>query len=687
LVYDRQNAFLDLFVGWSSTAINGCRDYTGRDWKNNTSSLLFTDVGKILLQPGRQGRLIFRGSSDLFKYLVKFPLTIIKSKYCFLFELSLGATIISSVLLVVYGSIVDVNANGQHSLESIKRVTPFDTPQIIVGNRPADVQINQQTHKIYVANKASNSVSVIDTDSGNIKTIPVQVQPQSIAIDELLNKIYVTNTLSNTVSVINGYNDIKIKDIPVREHPLAIVWEQFGHTYVANALNNTVSVIDDTNDTILRNIPVGINPVKMVAALNKIYVANAGSNTVSVINATTNTKICDIPVGINPKYLMIDSQPGWVKSYKIYVANGNKSVSVINDTTDTNLRNIPVGTDPVEMVSSTGTGNKIFVAVYPRVFPGRVLVSVINDTNDTILRNITVGYTVTPHYYRGFSILTANGQVYIANGQDSNTVSVINPASLNNKTDIRVGFNPALMAYNINNHMIYVVNEGGNKSGINIPGTVSVINRTSDELATGVIFNVNPANSGSIWCENKEYPTNVYLYVTSGTKCIAKSNQGFEFSSWVENLSNNSTVPLNQSAIFDSPSEPLLNTLGIKPNDTSATFDVNRFGAFTANFKQPKPLSSDDMYKALGAAVAINGAILTVPGWLRTRKQHKHLKKCVKMIDDDVGKSRKNAIEDIIIGYYVKGKLIEAHRQLLKDKISEYYDSAKGSEGAPFTRK
>ena len=51
------------------------------------------------------------------------------------------------------------------------------------------------------------------------------------------------------------------------------------------------------------------------------------------------------------------------------------------------------------------------------------------------------------------------------------------------------------------------------------------------------------------------------------------------------------------------------------------------------------------------------------------------------MIDDDVGKSHKNAIEDKIMRYYVKGKLSEDHRQLLKDKISEYYEGS--VKGAP----
>ena len=56
------------------------------------------------------------------------------------------------------------------------------------------------------------------------------------------------------------------------------------------------------------------------------------------------------------------------------------------------------------------------------------------------------------------------------------------------------------------------------------------------------------------------------------------------------------------------------------------------------------------------------------------------------MIDKDVGKSHKNAIEEKIIGYYVDGKLSEDHRQLLKDKISEYYGSVKGSESDAWTR-
>jgi len=75
---------------------------------------------------------------------------------------SLGATIILSVLLAVYYG--NVNVKAQFSIESINNLSRVlaQTPQITVGADPTDIQINTDTGKIYVANKGSNSVSVIE---------------------------------------------------------------------------------------------------------------------------------------------------------------------------------------------------------------------------------------------------------------------------------------------------------------------------------------------------------------------------------------------------------------------------------------------------------------------------------------------------------------------------------------------
>jgi DNA-binding beta-propeller fold protein YncE len=84
----------------------------------------------------------------------------IRSNRRFPFVLSLGVTIIMSVL------VASNNVNAQ-TLESItqNRELLAKTPQIMVGKAPADIQINIQTNKIYVANQRSDSVTVIDSAS------------------------------------------------------------------------------------------------------------------------------------------------------------------------------------------------------------------------------------------------------------------------------------------------------------------------------------------------------------------------------------------------------------------------------------------------------------------------------------------------------------------------------------------
>jgi YVTN family beta-propeller protein len=82
------------------------------------------------------------------------------------------------------------------------------------------MQIDYFTNKIYVANAFSNYVFVIDSDSGNTKSISIGDNPLSIAIDIVRGKIYTANPESRSVSVVDGYNDSKIKDIRVEKSPV-----------------------------------------------------------------------------------------------------------------------------------------------------------------------------------------------------------------------------------------------------------------------------------------------------------------------------------------------------------------------------------------------------------------------------------------------------------------------------------
>jgi YVTN family beta-propeller protein len=294
-----------------------------------------------------------------------------------------------------------------------------------------------------------------------------------------------------------------------------------------------------------------------------------------------------------------------------------------------------------------------------------LFVSVINDITDTKEpNNIPVDYkpTITeiPELPRDFTIRLFHGHIYLPN-HHSNTVSVINPLSYKKEHDIRVGLIPVRMAYDINTKMIYVANQGELLGDTNIPGTVSVIDGVTGKVAAGVIFNVNPANSGKIICNNVDAPTNTYLYVPVGTNCMVQHNEYYYYDglavSPLTNLKGASNIPLK----------------------SSGNLTVDRYGVFTVNFKPFPPERPPDytfLFITVLVTTVIGWSIPSIAGWLKGRTQLKHLDECI----NQIGKLDRNAIEDKTNGYYVEGKISEAHLEFLKDRISEYYDSVKSSE-------
>ena len=185
-----------------------------------------------------------------------------------------------------------------------------------------------------------------------------------------------------------------------------------------------------------------------------------------------------------------------------------------------------------------------------------------------------------------------------------------------------------------------------------------MIDPSSNKVQLGVIFNVNPVEGGEIICNNVQTPPNIYLYVDAGTTCTAKHNPNYYYDGWVENVYHNSSV----SVVSDFPD-----------------LTVNRYGTFTANFKPSPPIPPPDytfLFITVIVTTIIGWSIPSIAGWLKTKMQFEHLEECI----NQIGKSDKNTIEDKINGYYVEGKISEDHRQFLKERISEYYGSVKGSE-------
>ena len=541
----------------------------------------------------------------------------------------------------------------QNMLESIaNRTKVLTSAQIEVGDMP--IEIYTTAEATYVANFRSNTVSVIDSDTNTvIKDIHVRDGPRFIDALAGGGAVYVANFRSNTVSVIDSDTNTVIKNITVGDRPRFIDALAGGSVYVANSGSNTVSVINPANNTVIKNIKVEVSPSSIHRYGGSVYVANSGSNTVSVINLVNNTVIKNIKVGANPGSITTSMNA-------VYVANSDSNtVSVINPVTNTVIKNITVGVSPGSIY---GFGNTVYVANGESN-----TVSVIDLVNNTVIKNITVGDNPSSIYGYGDA-------VYVANS-DSNTVSVINLVTNTVIKNIKVGASPGSI-YGFGG-AVYVANSDSN--------TVSVINPVTNEVVAGVTFVINPFEGGQIICNGLDAPINRYFYASSGAECVAKPNNGFEFSSWTQNLADNSTITINASTTSGSPWTPLLDIFGVKFIDPAANLTVNRFGNFTAYFKALPPPVPAQYWASLFTVVvtALVGSLLipAVVGWIKSKKQTSRLNSFHQQMALVYGDSKLeenytnqlNILNRNISDSYAAGKISNEQYTHLKNEVSTAY--------------
>ncbi len=187
--------------------------------------------------------------------------------------------------------------------------------------------MNPVTNRIYVANRSSGDVTVIDGATRATATVAVGADPDAVAVNPVTNRIYVANGSSNTVTVIDGADDTSAT-VPVGMLPFALAVNALTNTvWVANATDGTVTLIDGgTNAT--TTVSAGARPqaIAVNPATHRIYVANGGDADVTVMGSTAAT-LGTVAAGIQPSAIAVNPATN-----KNYVANyGSNTVTVISE--------------------------------------------------------------------------------------------------------------------------------------------------------------------------------------------------------------------------------------------------------------------------------------------------------------------------------------------------------------------
>lgn len=171
-----------------------------------------------------------------------------------------------------------------------------------VGSSPREVAFNPAGTRAYVANRADDTVSFIDTATTSVvATVPVDRFPTGLVVDGTGRRVYVTAAgggVNGTVSVIDTSFFVTVDTIEVGLDPRGIAINPAGtRLYVAVSGNGVVAVVDTTTTTAIATIPTGTTPrgVGINPAGTRVFVTNYGSATVAVIDTATNSLVATVP--------------------------------------------------------------------------------------------------------------------------------------------------------------------------------------------------------------------------------------------------------------------------------------------------------------------------------------------------------------------------------------------------------
>jgi RHS repeat-associated protein len=195
---------------------------------------------------------------------------------------------------------------------------PSGIESIAVGLRPSGVAVDPKTDRAVVANRDSNTVSIIDLSKRESTTVAVGAQPEGVAIKPAPNPndtalAVVANGGDNTISVISLDKMAVLYTVDVDEQPYGVaVNPGTNRAVVTNSGSSSVSVVDLEAGTVIATIGVDENPhgVAINPITNMAVVASRAGNVVSVIDLNRNQLLATVEVDTEPEGVAINPEIG-----------------------------------------------------------------------------------------------------------------------------------------------------------------------------------------------------------------------------------------------------------------------------------------------------------------------------------------------------------------------------------------
>ena len=255
-----------------------------------------------------------------------------------------------SLLVADQGHSADTTCPATGTVGIIDTANSVLTNSVCVGPMPRFVVDTGNTQKAFVLDETDSTVRVIDLSgkaiAGNQPT--VGSDPIWAAISADGTQVYVVNRGSNNVSVIDIASQTVVATVPTGSGPAYVAVDRgLDRVYVSNRNDNTVSIYDasQTPMALMRTVSVGTSP-QAIAVLpdgSRAYVANTGSPFVTEIKSlgfqTSNINVVD-PVAV----------PGATVTWVARSSRGTKVHATFIEPTDLNNGTAVIATSNDQVV-------------------------------------------------------------------------------------------------------------------------------------------------------------------------------------------------------------------------------------------------------------------------------------------------------------------------------------------------
>jgi YVTN family beta-propeller protein len=156
----------------------------------------------------------------------------------------------------------------------------------------------------YITNTVSGSVSVIDRESGSVRTIPTGAGAEGITVSPDGREVWVAWRNDSKISVISTATGAIVETFAAGgEGPQRVQFTPDGaQVWASNVRSNTLTVFDARTRKLLGSVPVGAGPGGIVFSSDsrRGYFALAGANRIAVVDVASRTVLRNIETGLEP---------------------------------------------------------------------------------------------------------------------------------------------------------------------------------------------------------------------------------------------------------------------------------------------------------------------------------------------------------------------------------------------------